>query len=287
MNGLIWQLSRERWKEILKTPYFWGLFWLISIILTIWFPFAPHTDLPLMSRLTITLGHCVVFWIFALLISVPIRIALRAYGFADPTSIGIAIGVTCLPLAAILYQLVADGSPLRDPLETTLLIAAIMFFNGFTLSRLSKMKIGQRLARAGLGPQAQRVEPGLVNARPQDLLTVKPNSQVHALLAKDHYVEVVTDHGIKLVHMRLADAISICSDIPGLRVHRSAWVAEHAVRGIVRDGRNMRLELSVDTHPISVSRNKQNDVLGVLGKRLSGDGKLVGLEGLEPPTKRL
>ncbi len=64
-----------------------------------------------------------------------------------------------------------------------------------------------------------------------------------ALQMEDHYVRVHTSAGSALVLIPLHQALAELDAVPGLRVHRSWWVAIDAVIGPVRDGRNMRLRL--------------------------------------------
>jgi len=75
-----------------------------------------------------------------------------------------------------------------------------------------------------------------------------------SLSVADHYVEVVTERGKGLVLIRLGDAIGETAGIPGLQIHRSHWVAAHAIRRLVRlEGKPM-LEL-VDGRRLPVSRS--------------------------------
>ncbi|MEE3625334.1 LytTR family DNA-binding domain-containing protein [Nitrospirillum sp. BR 11752] len=53
-----------------------------------------------------------------------------------------------------------------------------------------------------------------------------------------------TAQGSALVLIPLHQAVAELDAVPGLRVHRSWWVARHAVTAVVRDGRNLRLRLS-------------------------------------------
>jgi DNA-binding LytR/AlgR family response regulator len=52
-----------------------------------------------------------------------------------------------------------------------------------------------------------------------------------ALEAEDHYLRVHTDLGHDIILMRMSDAIALLDALPGARVHRSWWVARHAVEG--------------------------------------------------------
>ncbi|MNY73398.1 LytTr DNA-binding domain protein [compost metagenome] len=56
-------------------------------------------------------------------------------------------------------------------------------------------------------------------------------------------MRVHTREGSSLVLMPMGQAIAAAGEVEGLRVHRSWWVARHAVQGVVKDGRNLRLRL--------------------------------------------
>lgn len=64
------------------------------------------------------------------------------------------------------------------------------------------------------------------------------------LSMEDHYVRLHTPQGSVLVLMSLNQAMAEIDDLEGLQVHRSWWVARHAVEEVVADGRNLRLRLA-------------------------------------------
>lgn len=55
-----------------------------------------------------------------------------------------------------------------------------------------------------------------------------------AVEAQDHYVQVHTDAGCALIHMRISDAEALLSASEGFRAHRSFWVARAAVERVER-----------------------------------------------------
>lgn len=67
------------------------------------------------------------------------------------------------------------------------------------------------------------------------------------LAAQDHYVEVVTTGGSALVSMRFRDAIAEATPEPGAQVHRSHWVALHAVADRCRVNDRIGLRLCDDS----------------------------------------
>lgn len=65
-----------------------------------------------------------------------------------------------------------------------------------------------------------------------------------SLQAQDHYLEVTTTRGRDLILMRLSDAEAELAGYPGMRVHRSWWVARAGVDGIETAGDRMTIRLS-------------------------------------------
>ena len=60
---------------------------------------------------------------------------------------------------------------------------------------------------------------------------------------EDHYVRVHTTRGSGLVLMRFSDAIAELEATPGLRIHRSWWVAARAVAEVERSARSTKARL--------------------------------------------
>ena len=98
-------------------------------------------------------------------------------------------------------------------------------------------RTGRRRTVAAAGPNegAPRILDRLPGRLGRDLL---------CLQMEDHYVRLHTVEGSVLVLMPLGRAMAEIGAIEGMRVHRSWWVARHAVQDIVHDGRNLRLKLS-------------------------------------------
>src|SRR6185437_6568612 len=103
-------------------------------------------------------------------------------------------------------------------------------------------------AQVAAAPAGADELPPLVRRLPPAL-----GRDILALEAEDHYVRVHTAVGSTLVHSRLADAIAGLGGVPGLRVHRSWWVARQAVRAARVERRRLSL-LLVNGLPVPVSR---------------------------------
>lgn len=78
--------------------------------------------------------------------------------------------------------------------------------------------------------------------------------KLNALQAQEHYVVIHTDSGEKIVRYRLSDAIEECHMIEGVRVHRSWWIAKHAMTEVRRRGRSVAVRLpSGEWVPVSLA----------------------------------
>ena len=76
-----------------------------------------------------------------------------------------------------------------------------------------------------------------------DRLPAHLGSDLIALEMEDHYVRAHTALGSELILLRLRDAVAELDGVEGAQVHRSWWVARHAVEDVTREGRNVRLVL--------------------------------------------
>jgi hypothetical protein len=116
--------------------------------------------------------------------------------------------------------------------------------------------------RAPALPPAEPVpplpEPALPSAPPREpalfaLLPPRLGRDLLYLGNEDHYVRAYTREGDTLLLMRMRDAVEDCAPVEGARVHRSWWVARHAVAEVLRRDRAVSLRL-VDGREIPVAR---------------------------------
>lgn len=104
--------------------------------------------------------------------------------------------------------------------------------------------------------QAPEAEPEADFAAEGPLFDRLPDNRKGPLIrieARDHRLNVVTEHGAATILMRMSDAEAMLAADKGLRVHRSHWVARDAVRAHVRrEGRDF--VVLTDGAEIPVSR---------------------------------
>ncbi|MCP5087186.1 MAG: LytTR family transcriptional regulator [Rhodobacteraceae bacterium] len=111
------------------------------------------------------------------------------------------------------------------------------------------------------------VQGGRLGAIRTLLQKVGPDSgrKLVRLQSADHYVEVHTETGTKLLLMRLSDAMEMLVGSNGGRVHRSHWVNYDEVDGVVKRDRKIWLRMS-DGSDVPVSRSYRPSLreIGVL-----------------------
>lgn len=220
-------------------------------------PFGTYDAAPAEIRIpywiaNICLGYAV--------LSVFARTSLRAAArFQAPpwAALLLGVGVGALPVTVLVAVLSALLIPaLRGHGEAWLarygecLAIAEPFAFGFSYLRLKTPEPLRGAAEpAAAGPAA--VVPGagsLLERLPRRL-----GRELLYLEMEDHYVRAHTRLGSDLILMPMREAVAGLSDVEGLQVHRSYWVARGAVAAPVREGRNLALEL-VTGQRIPVSR---------------------------------
>ena len=75
------------------------------------------------------------------------------------------------------------------------------------------------------------------------LLPTQRRSEIWAISAADHYVEIITDHGRHMHRMTMKSAVAKTDENEGLRVHRSHWAAYSAMVTLIKEGERYFLTL--------------------------------------------
>jgi LytTr DNA-binding domain len=102
-------------------------------------------------------------------------------------------------------------------------------------------------------------EPQIIRAKLVQRLPGRLGSDILCLQMEDHYVRVHTSLGQEMILMRMRDAIAEMEGIDGIQVHRSWWVARHAVTSAKRDGKSATLTLSTKAE-VPVARDRVTDL---------------------------
>ncbi len=205
-------------------------------------PFGSYLSGPPALRL----GYWVAaLWIGTCLFGVTVRPAIRGarhFGLPLSAALAAATAIAAVPIALLCHAAAAALWP--GPIGRIGLLA----FYAQTLVISAPITVGYGLLGSGRfrsrpAPEV-RAAPRVAAADFLDRLPGRLGRELVALQMEDHYVRAHTSRGSALILIPLHQAIRELDALPGLRVHRSWWVARDAVTGCVRDGRNIRLRLS-------------------------------------------
>ncbi len=153
--------------------------------------------------------------------------------------------IATIPMAVVVWSLNQLLAPVyRFPAPDEALVHygyVLIIGGGITLL----FHVIQRPAQPVAAPQFEpEVTVPTSSVRLVDRLPPELGSDIIALEMEDHYVRVHTALGSDMVLLRLRDAIAELEGLEGRQVHRSWWVARGAVESVIRDGRNVRLQLA-------------------------------------------
>jgi hypothetical protein len=211
----------------------------IGLFLAVIGPYGSYLNGPLWQRLVFQLPCC---WLAALLIGAGVRLAAARFGRGSMLwfSVGAVAAVAMVPMTLLNIVMAQQLWPFLSRYMTPakwyaegLLITAPV---SFVFAWLDLQRRG-RVSRQAEAEASAAVRPsmGLLAARPQDVL---------CLQMEDHYVRVHTAKGSHLVLASFGQAQEALAGAPGVRVHRSWWVADRAFAAAEWQGRNLRLVLT-------------------------------------------
>lgn len=156
------------------------------------------------------------------------------------------------PMVVISQSATAEGFILTDPLEIVEGLGQVLLIAG-AFEGLTAMIFAHWFAPAARQGQATRPAPAASpDPSGETLESLQPLARrlpfavrgpILCLQMEDHYVRVHTTRGSALVLMRLSDAIAELEPTPGLRIHRSWWIAHEALRTVDRSPRAVRAHL--------------------------------------------
>jgi DNA-binding LytR/AlgR family response regulator len=250
VNGQIVQSALRELQSFLRSPRFWGTFAAVVLIFWITGPFGTADSLAAAPRFGFWLVIHAATWACALVFVVMADLLLE--GFVGNRFARMMAGAV---LAAPVIGLVTEtlrAATFGNAITPAGYAAAVGV--GLTLSVLFCV-----LTWLSMSPAEQkRPLPETAAASPAQaplLRRLAPANRgvlLH-LCVQDHYVEIVTARGRELVLMRFSDALGELGGTPGLRVHRSHWVADAAVETFARDDGRLAVTLKSGNR-IPVSR---------------------------------
>lgn len=258
MNFVEWsrlQLALREIRAHFTNPRLLLSLAIIGLLLGIAGPFGTSTVLPMAQRLTYWVAVAGLTYLVGYATS---RLVLHLFGLAiRRTWLRVLVfgTITGLPITLVVLGLnvIAFGARWQEA------IAPFTLYVDVTLASIGIAAVAEIISASVRPVQTAPPVAAETPTSPQppallERLPLPLRGRLWALVVSDHYVEVWTERGTHLVLMRLSDAIKETTGEPGLRIHRSHWVALGAVaRTLKSDGKPM-VELP-DGRRLPISRS--------------------------------
>lgn len=255
------QLTLRVLHRIYTSPRFWMGFVAIIVILTITGPFNTLQDLEFAPRL--------VYWASISLITFPLGMASSVYFGAYfvqhrlPKVVSRLLGgfIGGLPMGVFVW--LANKYLFENIVGTW---HELFRFTGYTTAISAAVSIIYYLIESSMHPEenqatgSQSISHNVIDGNASPFfkrIPVELGKDIVSLQSQDHYIKVTTTKGSEMILLRLQDAEAELSTIPGLRIHRSWWVARKHTKRLYREDEKLLIELSNgDSVPVSRSYSK-------------------------------
>lgn len=211
-------------------------------------PFGTYDDLSFFKRLlywTVAILGCGIFF-WTIMYQTIYRPLLAR--FPKLFRLVIGAGIAAVPASAVVYFLQVSLRHIPVPAERLPWLWFVVLFVGIGIG------IIYFISPFGRFLQPEHNDPNLPVDMPADLkvnsvppafsrfldrLPEKLGRDLVSLSMHDHYIEAVTSQGKAMLHLKFSDALEELQDYPGTRIHRSHWIAKHAVVGVEKRGRSI------------------------------------------------
>ncbi len=241
------QLAKREVQATVSSRRAWIALVAAGLLLGLSGPFGTEEAMPFLPRTAYWLAVAVSTFLLGTWVNTAVANALGVLGYWSARVLaacvnGLAVAGLILALNFLLFGITFAEGDLR----------ALAAFVGTVVA----VSLVISLAYAAVehsAPDTPATEP-VAEPRLLRRLPLEKRGALISISVADHYVEVTTTGGTELLLMRLSDAIDETDPVPGLRVHRSHWVAVSAVVQARRlDGKG-ELRLS-DGRALPVSRS--------------------------------
>jgi hypothetical protein len=217
-------------RPILRSPRFWLSLICGGAALGIAGPFGTVSAVPLVPRMAYWVLMVLTTGVTGLILCRSLTTIFQSAGLprrvASTFSGLVAGGPISLLVHGLNSLLLPPAAVSKGPVALTLALFAISILISVTVSEIF-------FARPGAAERATPLPP---HPRLLDRLPSELQAPLLSLSAIDHYTEVMTEKGTTRLLLRLSDAIAEAAPTPGLRLHRSHWVARSAIVAARRDG---------------------------------------------------
>ncbi len=247
----------EAYRRTLSAPVLPIIWAVMSVFSVIAGPFGSLTSMSFVNRL--------IYWplviFFGILIGAALRVlvqqylGLRRYLFEAPVIAVLASAVLATPCWALMLAMTEGQNPARPTLPVMALYVFVVSLAISTLRHAVRQNVEGGPAPSDPVEQMPQSTPAEGDGGVRLLMRIDPalRAPIVRLQVRDHYVDVVTEAGAASLLMRFADAMAELEGQPGLRVHRSHWVADQAVIGARRERGKLLLQMS-DGAEVPVSK---------------------------------
>ncbi|GLR53194.1 LytTR family transcriptional regulator [Shinella yambaruensis] len=256
MERPLLQSALRELQVFLSAPRFWATFGAVVLIFWVTGPYGTAERLASVPRLGFWLVLHAVAWAIAVLAIVTVNTLFRQRmpGLLARMALGTLVAGVPVGLATKAISLMTfGGTPtpagIAESIATGLLLSALF-------CALTFMTMGSKQAEAlstapspAAAPEDRAEIPLLRRLRPENRGPI-----LHMTVA-DHYTQVTTSRGRELILLRFSDALAECGDTPGLRVHRSHFVADAHVDRLLRTEGRLAILLK-DGQEVPVSRSR-------------------------------
>ena len=234
-----------------------GIVALIACAAALFEWFAPP-GIPLGTRLAIALGGFIAAWVLVRVLATVGAATARLLGFDAVWGYAFAIPFASAAIAwIVLWQISGPDAALGEEFArvwpSTILIAIAFFALFFALywrANIVAARAGEAREQevnagepSGAADSANSAERGVVSSALHARLPAG-FPPIIALMVEDHYVHLIAQARSAMLLMPLAEAVALMPQGTGAQVHRSWWVAQSAVAGHRRKGRDVRLVLA-------------------------------------------
>lgn len=258
----LFDTALDELAPILRSKGFWAGLLGLAVVLGVAGPYGTAETVPLLQRM--------VYWAAIVLITGSFGFVLGFIGCdlfhrtgLPKWAASIVSGAfTGLPVSAIVFTI---NSVMLEPgdlaINDTPLVLSIIAISAV-------LSLATYIAFFSTPPEAPAQPSYNTRARLTDRLPTDLQAPLISLTATDHYTEVKTSAGTTRLLLRLSDAISEAAPTPGLRIHRSHWVALDQIATARRDGSRAMVTLSDGTEfPVSRSYLAALEQTGILPLR--------------------
>ncbi|MCF6344092.1 MAG: LytTR family transcriptional regulator [Devosiaceae bacterium] len=253
-------------KSFLK-EYSWQREMLISVSAVLIFafigPFGTFHDLSFFMRLVFwavaVLGCGAIFWSIVYFFD-HFKIFKNSSKYFRYSFI---VFLTTIPATVLIYYNNVFFREIAFPLEKLPWLWSTVFIIGITITSLHLFSnFGKSLSKRKEHKKEVAkivIETDKDILRFMDRLPKKLGRKLISLSSHDHHVDVRTDKGVEMIYMKFSDALKELKNYPGLRIHRSHWVAFDAVDKVKQSGRKWVVKLK-DGSELPISEKYKSDV---------------------------